>query len=77
MEYILFTLNSFTVLHKGNTLYDCQFNDEPNNKRGEIFTSLIIGENGVGKSFLLKIISDFFRFFQICFSSYQIHTNKV
>ncbi len=77
MEYILFTLNSFTVLHKGNTLYDCQFNDEPNNKRGEIFTSLIIGENGVGKSFLLKIISDFFRFVSRPTKSTQIKYERI
>ena len=77
MEYILFTLNSFTVFHKGNILYDCQFNDELKNKRKDIFTSLIIGENGVGKSFLLKIISDFFRFVSRPTKSTQIKYERV
>jgi len=30
-------------------------------ERDDLFTTLIIGENGAGKSFLLKMISDFFR----------------
>lgn len=77
MENILFTLNSFTVFHKGNVLYDCQFNEKVNNNRDEVFTSLIIGENGVGKSFLLKIISDFFRFISRPAKSTQIKYERM
>jgi predicted ATPase len=58
----LFTLNRFQVTHKDKVLYDCEFSDKSTRDRTDIFTTLIIGENGVGKSFLLKLIADFFRF---------------
>ena len=57
----MFTLLRFKVEHKGNTLYDCEFSDKEKHRREQILTSLVIGENGSGKSFLLATIADFFR----------------
>ncbi|MES2674599.1 MAG: hypothetical protein V4660_10185 [Pseudomonadota bacterium] len=58
----MFTLNSFTVTHKNKQFYDCIFNENSRSIRDSIFTTLIIGENGVGKSFLLSTLLDFFRY---------------
>ncbi|MEZ9300516.1 AAA family ATPase [Vibrio splendidus] len=57
----MFILNSFEIKHKNKVIYDCVFNDSKMEERENLFTTLIIGENGAGKSFLLKMISDFFR----------------
>jgi predicted ATPase len=57
----MFTLNSFEIKHKNKVIYDCIFNKSDMKEREYIFTTLIIGENGAGKSFLLKMIADFFR----------------
>ena len=58
----MFTLLKFLVQHKGNVIYDCEFSDSKKNARQKILTTLIIGENGTGKSFLLATIADFFRY---------------
>lgn len=57
----MFTLNSFEIKHKNKVIYNCIFNNAEMKERSDIFTTLIIGENGAGKSFLLKMIADFFR----------------
>ncbi|EPM4283879.1 AAA family ATPase [Vibrio sp. 1403] len=57
----MFILNSFEIKHKNKVIYDCVFNDSKMEEREDLFTTLIIGENGAGKSFLLKMLSDFFR----------------
>ena len=57
----MFILNSFEIKHKNKVIYDCVFNNEKMEERENLFTTLIIGENGAGKSFLLKMLSDFFR----------------
>ncbi|PKH62852.1 hypothetical protein CXF84_00760, partial [Shewanella sp. Bg11-22] len=57
----MFILNSFTIKHKKKVIYDCVFNNSEMEERESLFTTLIIGENGAGKSFLLKMLSDFFR----------------
>ena len=48
-------------MHKEKVIYDCIFNDNRDGGRNDLLTSLIIGENGVGKSYLLSVISEFFR----------------
>lgn len=58
----MFSLEKFKIKHKSSVIYDCNFGDEFSNSRENIFTTLIIGENGVGKSYLLRTILDFFRF---------------
>lgn len=57
----MFTLLNFKVTHKGNSLYECKFSDRENNIRNDALTTLIIGENGSGKSYLLFLIAEFFR----------------
>jgi predicted ATPase len=57
----MFILNSFEIKHKNKVIYDCVFNSSKMEERENLFTTLIIGENGAGKSFLLKMLSDFFR----------------
>jgi predicted ATPase len=60
----LFTLLSFNITHKENNLYDCVFTDEHKHIRSLPLSSIVIGENGSGKSYLLSQIADFFRFIQ-------------
>lgn len=57
----MFSLYSFKVTHKNNTLYDCKFIEDNSAERTQAFTTLLIGENGVGKSFLLSTILNFIR----------------
>lgn len=62
---IMFTLLSFSIHHKEKKLYDCKFSDiDSSYERRLPFTSVVIGENGSGKSYLLSQISDFFRFIE-------------
>lgn len=58
----MFTLKKFIVEHKGRVIYNCKFSEVNADTRENIFTTLIIGENGVGKSFLLSLVADFFRY---------------
>lgn len=58
----MFTLNSFEIKHKNKVIYDCTFSQLDMKEREDVFTTLIIGENGAGKSFLLKMLADFFRY---------------
>lgn len=61
----MFTLLSFSIHHKEKDLYDCKFSDiDSDFERRLPFTSVVIGENGSGKSYLLSQISDFFRFIE-------------
>jgi len=60
----LFTLLSFKINHKGNVLYDCQLADAEKHIRLNPLSSIIIGENGSGKSYLLSQIADFFRYIE-------------
>lgn len=59
---MVFTLKKFKVKHKDKIIYDCIFTDADKSGRSDIFSTLIIGENGVGKSYLLSLLSDFLRF---------------
>lgn len=56
----MFTLKRYKVVHKNREIYNCDFVIDVD-KRGEAFTTLILGENGSGKSYLLQVISDFIR----------------
>lgn len=58
----MFILKKFKIKHKEKIIYDCIFTDFAQSDRSDIFTTLIIGENGVGKSYLLSLLSDFLRF---------------
>lgn len=57
----MLTIQSFTIRHRNRTLYDCQLSVATCQERTTPFTTLIIGENGSGKSYLLAQIADFFR----------------
>ncbi|EQB3936439.1 AAA family ATPase [Vibrio vulnificus] len=61
----MLTIHKFKIKHKGNVIYDCELCKKDKNlisDREDIFTTVIIGENGSGKSYFLKMISDFLRF---------------
>ncbi|HAV8499628.1 TPA: ATP-binding protein [Escherichia coli] len=60
----LFTLLSFNITHKENEIYDCTFTDNQRHIRNLPLSSIVIGENGSGKSYLLSQVADFFRFIQ-------------
>lgn len=55
-----FTLKRLVVEHKGNVLFNVKFTDETL-QRETVFSTVIIGANGTGKSYLLTIITEFFR----------------
>lgn len=58
----MFTILDFKIKHKNKVMYECIFSEDEKGKRKEVLTTLVIGENGAGKSYLLKMISDFFRY---------------
>lgn len=60
----MFTLLSFKITHKESAIYNCIFTDNQKHNRNLPLSSIIIGENGSGKSYLLSQIADFFRFIQ-------------
>ncbi|RAZ67271.1 AAA family ATPase [Planococcus maitriensis] len=55
-----FTLKYLFIKHKTKTLFDVNFSEE-NDNRTEPLTTIVIGENGSGKSHLLTVISEIFR----------------
>ncbi|WP_337155116.1 AAA family ATPase [Proteus terrae] len=60
----MFTLLSFKITHKEKEIYNCTFADVQKHTRSLPLSSVIIGENGSGKSYLLSQVADFFRFIQ-------------
>lgn len=54
----MFTLLSVVIEHKGTTLYDCTFSKSANDDRRSALTTLVIGENGTGKSYLLAVVAE-------------------
>ncbi len=60
----MFALKNLKVKNKGNFLYDCRFYDTQVGKDEPVLCTLLIGENGVGKSYLLSLIVDIFRFIE-------------
>lgn len=72
----MFTLISFKINHKNNTLYDCRFADKNKTDRSRPLSTIIIGENGSGKSYLISQISDFFRFIQKTSTGERKYTYK-
>ncbi|MEG3079346.1 AAA family ATPase [Halomonas sp. 5021] len=58
----MFTIKRFKIHHNNRLIYDCVLEDGEIDSRSSLLTTLIIGENGVGKSYLLRMLSDFFRF---------------
>ena len=57
----MFSLLAFKIQHKEKILYDCRFTSDSLGKRDQLLSTLIIGENGTGKSHLLSLVADFFR----------------
>lgn len=60
----MFRLKNFYVKHKNEVLYDCDFLNDSSNLELDAYTSLVLGENGSGKSYLLSLIADFVREYQ-------------
>ncbi len=56
----MFYLKKLKVNHKGRTLFDVEFS-EIKEHRNQPFTTVLIGSNGAGKSYLLTIITEVFR----------------
>ena len=55
-----FSLEKFLVINNSNKIFDIKF-VESNSARSKLLTTVIIGANGAGKSYLLALISDLFR----------------
>lgn len=55
-----FTLKHLFIFHKNKTIFDVTFSYD-NDKRNEPLSTIIIGENGSGKSHLLNVVSEIFR----------------
>lgn len=63
----MFRLLSLTILHHrvlGNTHFDFYQAREHNQYPEEIYTSVIIGANGIGKSHLMRAIADIFSYLE-------------
>lgn len=56
-----FTLKSLFIKHRGKKIFDVTFVDNTHIDRDFPLTTVIIGENGSGKSYLLTIVSELFR----------------
>ena len=57
----MFVLSKIYIENKTKIILDTTLSDQKHrNYRSDNFISLIIGENGVGKSFLLKSLVDIF-----------------
>ena len=56
-----FLINEFQVIHKKNILFSAKFDDSGLSPLSSIYTTVIIGENGCGKSYLLSVIASFFQ----------------
>lgn len=54
------TLRNLFIKHKGKTIFDVTFSEE-HSSREEPLTTIVIGENGAGKSYLLTVVSELFR----------------
>ncbi|HDV5443302.1 AAA family ATPase [Vibrio cholerae] len=57
----MLTIKKFKIKHKNRIIYNCSFQHDTLEIRDSLLTTLIIGENGVGKSYLLRTLSDFIR----------------
>ena len=57
-----FLINEFQVIHKKKILFSAKFDDSAlSSPLNSIYTTVIIGENGCGKSYLLSVIASFFQ----------------
>lgn len=56
-----FTLKKLIVCNHNNTIFDVKFAEDKLSERENLLTTVIIGENGTGKSYLLTMISEVFR----------------
>jgi predicted ATPase len=56
-----FYLGELRILNRGKTIFDVKFIDEQQEISKKVFTTVIIGTNGAGKSYLLTLISEVFR----------------
>lgn len=59
-----FLLESLKINHHGKEIMNVQFVAQSNTPRDKIFTTLILGVNGSGKSYLLTIIANIFIFLE-------------
>lgn len=60
MVEITLMLKRLVVENNENILFDVKFAHE-NQKRNTVFSTVIIGVNGTGKSYLLTILAELFR----------------
>lgn len=60
----MFTLLRFEIKKDDKEIYSCKFASQSKKDRDSALSTIIIGENGSGKSYLLSQIVDFFRFIQ-------------
>ncbi|WP_215191838.1 AAA family ATPase, partial [Exiguobacterium sp. s7] len=58
--FILFTLSKLQVIKNSKYVFDVKFVENPID-RSTLFSTVIIGENGTGKSYLLTVISEILR----------------
>lgn len=58
----MFLLRKITVENHEKYIIEAKFVDDGKQGNDEVFSTLILGENGTGKSFLLKTIADIFIF---------------
>ena len=72
-----FRLIRFSISNHGKTLYDIKFcNPEQNSMPVQPFVSLLLGDNGAGKSFVLSQLVDVIRFLRKFYRDSKIDTLK-
>ena len=60
-----FTLEKLRVIHKKRIIFDVNFIEEDRDFRNRLLSTVIIGVNGSGKSYLLTVIAEIFRALRI------------
>ena len=58
----MFLLRKITIENHEKYIIEAKFIDDDEQGNEGVFSTLILGENGTGKSFLLKSIADIFIF---------------
>ena len=64
----MFVIKKIRITDKNKEILNVDMFDNKEMSISNNYTTLILGENGVGKSFLLKSIIDIFLFF--CYNTY-------
>jgi predicted ATP-binding protein involved in virulence len=56
-----FYLSELKILNRQKTIFDIKFFDENQDVANKLFSTVIIGANGAGKSYLLSLLTEIFR----------------